>query len=114
MSLLFQSVFHCFDGADSTALSVNLLILSFIPTLLSHPSIVGSDHRVYYAIMATISPSSVIFIWRWVGGSHQELQFTGDSVGCHLGHALQRLLPSQGPAGTPPPRTDAEAAENRC
>lgn len=44
------------------------------------------------------------------GGSHQELRFTGDSAGCHLGHTLEGgLLSVQGPAGSGPHRTDAEA-----
>lgn len=50
---------------------------------------------------------------RWVGGSRWERQFTGDPAGCHLGHALQRLLPVQGPAGTSPLRTDAAEAATR-
>ena len=55
----------------------------------------------------------MIFTWRWVGGSRWERQFTGDPAGCHLGHALQRLLPVQGPAGTRPLRTDAAEAAIR-
>lgn len=44
------------------------------------------------------------------GGSHWERQFTGDPAGCHLGPALQRLPPVQGPAGPGPPRADEAAA----
>ena len=49
----------------------------------------GDGHN---AIMATVLSSSIIFTWHWVGASCWEHQFTRDPAGCHLGHALQRLL----------------------